>query len=1113
MRCLILVAALGCSEQGVRSYNAPPEAEITSHDSGSEVAADFLVELRGYVSDPDAHGDALNASWEVDGEQACAPALADAEGGSSCAIMLSAGPHDIRLLVRDPSGATASDGIELVAVANGVPTVDITAPLPGPRVYADDVLAFAAQVDDAESAPTELLVAWESSVTGALGLATAIDAEGLASATGSLAAGAHVLLATVSDPEGASSTDQVMLDVGPANSAPDCGITLPADNGSTLEGASVALEGWAADVDQPAGELVATWSSDRDGVLATQSPTAAGDLATVAAGLSLNTHQLTLEVTDERGLACVSTVVHTLGSPPQLTVHSPSDGAVFDEGAPVAFSATVGDGEDAAGDLAVQWSSDLAPDFSQQGADGTGQIDFTATDVPRGVHTLTVTVTDSDGFYAQDTRTFTVNGVPTAPTVSIAPAAPVSADGLQATVDADAVDPEGTTPTYRYAWLRNGSATGISAPTVDPAQTVRGDVWSVQVFGSDGRTEGPPGTASVAIGNEAPAVTQISLTPDPATTLDALTCAATAIDADADPVTLAYAWRVDGTPTGTSGAQLGAAWFDAGQVVRCTVTPSDGVDDGAPASTSLTIDNSAPSVTDVQIQPDPLRAADTAVATATTADPDGTPVTVTWAWTVDGSPAGSGPTLTGFTRAQVVRVTATPSDGTDSGAPVSTALIVANTPPTAPGVAIAPAAPEPSDNLLCSVSAAATDADADSIGYSVGWLRNGTAWTGPVTTTVHAGDTISAAHTSTNDSWTCRVVASDGFDPGPYGEAQVSITCVPSPWYADTDGDGYGDAGARTVTCPRPPDTVANGDDCDDGNPTAHPGADESCDGVDRDCDGLVNQPTALDASVWFFDSDRDGYGAPGTGTAACSDPGARWVAVSGDCDDGEGAVSPAATEWCDGIDNDCDGTVDEPQAADAPPWYRDADGDGFGDPAVSTPGCARPAGFVADETDCDDGDGTVYPFAGDLAGDGVDSDCDDLDCEAASNGTTYFAVCFHALDWHTSRLACLNRGYTDLASVRRAAEQGWIEGLLDAAGAMNSHAPWIGYADEVIEGLWGWSDLSTATYTNWRVGEPNGGVAESCAELNWPLGSGKWNDADCYDGVSARRSFVCELR
>jgi hypothetical protein len=98
-------------------------------------------------------------------------------------------------------------------------------------------------------------------------------------------------------------------------------------------------------------------------------------------------------------------------------------------------------------------------------------------------------------------------------------------------------------------------------------------------------------------------------------------------------------------------------------------------------------------------------------------------------------------------------------------------------------------------------------------------------------------------------------------------------------------------------------------------------------------------------------------------------------AAGGADCDDGDAAVSPDAEERCDGIDNDCDGTVDL-GAKDAPSWFVDDDGDGFGRDEAPKAACARPPGHAAASGDCDDGDPDRFPGADERA-DGVDEDCD----------------------------------------------------------------------------------------------------------------------------------------
>jgi len=166
----------------------------------------------------------------------------------------------------------------------------------------------------------------------------------------------------------------------------------------------------------------------------------------------------------------------------------------------------------------------------------------------------------------------------------------------------------------------------------------------------------------------------------------------------------------------------------------------------------------------------------------------------------------------------------------------------------------------------------------------------------------------------------------------------------------DVDGDGY-----HAV--------IVGGEDCDDQDPEVRPGVAEVCNGIDDDCDGIIDaqDEDVADASTWYADSDGDGYGDDASTMAACDQP-SGYVADSSDCDDADAQVNPAATEICNGADDDCDGLTDGQDAdvADASTWYQDADGDGYGDASTAMPACNQPAGYVADDSDCDDGDAAV---------------------------------------------------------------------------------------------------------------------------------------------------------
>jgi len=194
-------------------------------------------------------------------------------------------------------------------------------------------------------------------------------------------------------------------------------------------------------------------------------------------------------------------------------------------------------------------------------------------------------------------------------------------------------------------------------------------------------------------------------------------------------------------------------------------------------------------------------------------------------------------------------------------------------------------------------------------------------------------------------------------------------------WYADVDGDGHGDADASTVACEAPSGYVSTSDDCDDSAALALPGGTEICDGLDNDCDGLTDDTSATDAPTWYLDYDADGYGDSTRTTTACEVP-SLYVEDATDCDDNEAAVNPGATESCNGVDDDCDGTTDGASAVDAVPFYSDDDGDGYGEAASVQYACSRPAGTVTDKTDCNDRNASVHPGATETCN-GVDDDCD----------------------------------------------------------------------------------------------------------------------------------------
>ena len=192
-------------------------------------------------------------------------------------------------------------------------------------------------------------------------------------------------------------------------------------------------------------------------------------------------------------------------------------------------------------------------------------------------------------------------------------------------------------------------------------------------------------------------------------------------------------------------------------------------------------------------------------------------------------------------------------------------------------------------------------------------------------------------------------------------------------WYADGDGDGYGDPEEALEKCDQPSGYVDNDEDCDDADDSVNPDAEEVFyDGIDADCDGASD-----------YDADADGYDAQAYGGE--------------DCDDDDAGFAPnQADDAGDAYDEDCDGYLR---------CYADEDQDGYGDASTEEAtvtatggvgdGCDQPDLGVADDADdCADDLDEVNPGVAEVAGNAYDDDCNSyvdcfLDADADGYGST----------------------------------------------------------------------------------------------------------------------------
>ncbi|NMO13892.1 MopE-related protein [Pyxidicoccus fallax] len=201
-------------------------------------------------------------------------------------------------------------------------------------------------------------------------------------------------------------------------------------------------------------------------------------------------------------------------------------------------------------------------------------------------------------------------------------------------------------------------------------------------------------------------------------------------------------------------------------------------------------------------------------------------------------------------------------------------------------------------------------------------------------------------------------------------DAQADEGLPTSTWYRDADGDTYGTSTSPQQKCSQPAGYVSNANDCNDANASIHPGATEVCNAVDDDCDAQMDEGVKL---TFYRDADSDNYGSRQT-TTACTAP-AGYVSNASDCNDANASTYPGAMEVCNDVDDDCDAQVDEGLPTSR--WYRDADSDTYGSLASGAQQkCSQPAGYVSNNSDCNDGNSSIRPGATEVCND-VDDDCD----------------------------------------------------------------------------------------------------------------------------------------
>jgi hypothetical protein len=662
--------------------------------------------------------------------------------------------------------------------------------------------------------------------------------------------------------------------------------------------------------------------------------------------------------------------------PPAVTITQPTDGAALTGGEAVTFAAQVDSDRDAEESLLLAWSSDRDGVLSTEGADVDGNARFTTTLLSSGTHVITLQVTDSAARSAEDFITVEVSDAIQAPEIDTRKpnAADFGVAGVPTVFEVLVSDPQEEPPGL-VIWFESDLDGVFCEPTAD-ADGLAACSFALSA-GDHTLTFG----VSDADGNEATA------------TLPWSVIAASASDDDLDGYTEDEGDCDDADPSVAPGATEYANGIDDdcdGEIDEGTTNSDDDLDgftegdgdcddgdentypgalevcDGADNDCDTAIDEGTSCIDDdgdgySELEGDCDDSSTSAYPGASEL-PDGVDndcdLTIDEGTTLyddDGDCFCESGTCTGS--ADATCTTLADGDCKDTDDTVS------------------PAAAEVCDSIDndCDGSAdpststdAATwyrDADSDNYGNASVTTKSCTLPTGYVANDDDCDDSKAAVSP-------VGVEVCDSIDNNCDGATDETTATDALTWYRDVDADTYGTSATTTKACTKPTGYVASSTDCNDGAAAINPAATELCDLVDNDCDSTIDESSAADAATWYLDIDGDNYGVSTTTTKACTRP-SGYASVSTDCNDASAAISPAATEVCDSVDNDCDSSTDEGVTTT---YYRDADGDGYGVSTTTKADCSLPSGYSTLSTDCDDTNASLNPttvWYRDVDGDG----------------------------------------------------------------------------------------------------------------------------------------------
>ena len=659
---------------------------------------------------------------------------------------------------------------------NSAPTALIVSHSEGVSLEEGYVVNFRATASDQNDAVETLSMAWYVGQEVVCDW-SAVSIGGDQSCSIEIVEGMTSIIAEVRDPEGAGGRSEIAIVVLPTE-APTVSIEMPLQGSRHYAEELIELSGIVGDAEDDVADLVIEWTSNLDGSLASPQPDSDGAISDYVL-LSEGQHAIELSVEDTSGKRSSSSVVVTVGAAntlPSCELTEPMDGDVAVVGAAVRFRGIADDPDIPNDQMLVSWSSDKDGAFGTGTPSSDGSITYSFDGLSTNEHVITMQVQDEVGATCTDQIVFTVGNPPT--TLIDNPLnGTVITLGDSLTLQGTVADTEDASSQLSVEWVSSqdgvlysgtASSQGNTQTTVN---TLSAGAHLLTLTATDSSGLWTDTSVDITV-NTPPPVPNVAFVSNVVYGSDTLTVVASpSTDVDGDVVSLQYEWFENGQPTNFTSTSIASSELSAGEVWTVRVTPNDGYVDGIAAELSVTIQNSAPVVSNVSVSPSTVFTGNTLTCTATAVDPDDGNLVPLFDWSVNGVPSGTGTTFTvtdvNTNVGDTVMCTATAQDSAMLSVSDTASVVVQNAGPTISNIIISSAAGYYNDQQ---VECSATVTDPDEV------VLPDFEWFG-ASGYLGSGSTLDLSTTSAmpGDALNCTVSASDSNGTTAQSSAQVSI--------------------------------------------------------------------------------------------------------------------------------------------------------------------------------------------------------------------------------------------------------------------------------------------------------------------------------------------------